>query len=56
MWYSESVYENEKGLLEHFPETEEDKAAEIKEYRDMKKNNEPISALPERGLYEYETI
>ena len=34
--YCNSVYENEKGFLEHFSETEEDKAAEMKEYKDMK--------------------
>ena len=67
--YCNSVYENEKGLLEHFSETEEDKAAEMKEYKDMKneqrrekykekveKTKEPISALPERELCEYEKI
>ena len=67
--YCESVYENEKGLLEHYSETEEDKAAEMKEYKDMKneirrekyrekveKTKEPISALPERELCEYEKI
>ena len=32
--YCESVYENEKGLLEHFSETEEDKAAEIQGYEE----------------------
>ena len=50
-------------MLEHFSETEEDKAAEMKEYKDMKnelrrekcrekvkKNNEPISTLPDEKI------